>query len=76
MPSSWRTRSADTLTRRGAVPSATWRATLRHTDPISRSSERTPASRVYSVMIVRSAASEKAIRERVSPLRSIWRGTR
>ena len=56
--------------------SATWRATLRHTVPISRSRLRTPASRVYSRITVRSAASENAIHDFFSPLRSIWRGTR
>ena len=40
-------RSPRTL--RSNVPSATWRATLRQTEPISRSRLRTPASRVYSL---------------------------
>ena len=42
-------------------PSATSRATLRQTLPISRSRFRTPASRVYSSMIARSAASVNEI---------------
>ena len=39
------------------VPSATWRATLRQTEPISRSRLRTPASRVYSVTMRLTAPS-------------------
>ena len=55
---------------------ATRTATLRQTEAISRSRPRTPASRVYAPMIVFSPVSVKAICERLSPLRSIWRGTR
>jgi len=46
LPSSSRTRGSVTVTLRVAVPSATDRATFRQTVPISRSSWRTPASRV------------------------------
>ena len=45
-PSSSRTRGAVTDSFFSSLPSATWRATLRQTEPISRSRLRTPASRV------------------------------
>ena len=45
-PSSSRTFGSVTDTRPFSVSSATWRATLRQTLPISRSRLRTPASRV------------------------------
>ena len=75
-PSSSRTRGAVIDILRSSVPSATSSATLRHAAPISRSRLRTPASRVYEPMIAFRPASLNATCERLSPLRSIWRGTR
>ena len=56
--------------------SASSRASLRHTVPISRSRLRTPASRVYSSMIARSAASENRMPAPRRPFSASWRGTR
>ncbi len=75
-PSSSRTFGAVTDTFLACVPSATLSATLRHTDAISRSNPRTPASRVYSAMIARRPVSVKLTCDFFSPERSIWRGTR
>ena len=49
-------------------PSAIRRASLRQTVPIWRSRLRTPASRVYSSMIARSAASVNAAWRRLQPV--------
>ena len=58
-PSSSRAASAETLTLPVALPSATSRAILRQTVPISRSRLRTPASRVYSSMIAERGVGER-----------------
>ena len=76
LPSSSRARLAEIRTLPLAFPSATSRATLRQTVPISRSRFRTPASRVYSSMIALSAGSANSIWDDFSPLASSWRGTR
>ena len=52
------------------------RAALRDTFAISRSRLRTPASRVYSRIIRRSAASEMLTRLASNPFSASWRGTR
>ena len=75
-PSSSRTFGAVTETFLAWVPSATVSATLRQTEPISRSRLRTPASRVYSLMIAFSPVSVNATCDFFRPLRSTWRGTR
>ncbi len=77
-PSSSRTSFAEIVRRFVAFtrPSAISRASLRQTVPIWRSRLRTPASRVYSSMIARSAASENVAWLAFSPFSRTWRGTR
>src|SRR6058998_476522 len=59
-----------------ARPSTTSSAALRSTPWISRSSWRTPASRVYSPISRSSAASATPARSAVSPVSLSWRGSR
>ena len=63
---------------RGPRPARTaiFVAVLRSSVPSSRSRLRTPASRVYSAMIVRSTSSEISTSSSRRPLRSRWRGHR
>ena len=58
------------------LSAATRAATLRAIAPIWRSSVRTPASRVYSPITRRSAASVSSICVGLKPFSSSWRGTR
>ncbi len=57
-------------------PSAIFRASFRHTWPISRSRFRSPASRVYSWMMARIALSLIVTFPRPIPFSSSWRGKR
>ena len=57
-------------------PEAIRVAVLRSTVPSSRSRLRTPASRVYSEMIVLNTSSEALTSSSRNPLRSRWRGHR
>ena len=75
-PSSSRTRFAETDERPEGPPSAITRASLRQTVPICRSRLRTPASRVYSSMIARSAASENDACVAFRPFSRTCLGTR
>src|SRR5881397_1312766 len=59
-----------------ARPSTTSSAALRSTPWISRSSWRTPASRVYSAMSRSSAPSATLARSAASPVSLSWRGSR
>ena len=65
-----------TSTGASAVPDAIRVAVLRSAVPSSRSSCRTPASRVYSLTIVFSTSSEIVTSSSSRPLRSTWRGHR
>ena len=76
LPSIARALAGVTVTLRFALPSANSRATLRQSVPSSRSRLRTPASRVYSRITMSITSSLISICSGVSPLRSIWRGTR
>src|SRR5438034_903580 len=59
-----------------AAPAAMRVAVLRTRVPSSRSSWRTPASRVYSVITIRSTLSSVLTSSGRSPLRSTWRAHR
>ena len=70
------TSSASMRTGASELPEAMAVATLRMTLPRVRSSERTPASRVWSATIVRSASSVTSTSSGRSPARSTWRPSR
>ena len=77
----WRPRASTTSSVSMAIgasasPEAIRVASRRSSLPSSRSSWRTPASRVYSVITLRRIASEASTSSALSPLRSTWRGHR
>ena len=76
LPSASRTASASIVTGASASPEAIRVAVLRSSLPSSRSSPRTPASRVYSVTICSSTSSAISTSSARRPLRSICRGHR
>ena len=75
-PSASRTVSVSIAIGALAVPDASRVAVLRSSVPSSRSSWRTPASRVYSPTTSCSVSSPTATSSGSSPLRSRWRGHR
>ena len=75
-PRASRTSSSPICTGGSTVLDAMRVAVLRSSVPSSRSSWRTPASRVYSVTTVRRTSSPIATSSSRRPLRSRWRGHR